>query len=141
MIQESLMVKAQEVYKAPYIEVYRNVEKNIITYKWIGKIHDVDGKNGMLIILELIKKHKVKGLIADLTSFLGGSVKIGKWINEEWSQMLYDAGLRNVAVRLPLSVFDDFSNTVALGLKFVSLLKVEKFIGIEDAYHWIGRNS
>lgn len=141
MIQGNSISRVREVYIAPHLEVYRDEEKNIIIYKWNGRINDVDGKNGMLKILEIIKKHRAKALVADLTSFLGGSVTIGKWVNEEWSQMLYDAGLRNVAIKLPESAFGGFSNTVALGLKFVSLLNVEKFVSSDEAYHWIDQNN
>lgn len=141
MIQENLISRTREIFVAPHLEIYREEAKNIIIYKWKGRISDEDGKNGMLKVLEIIKKHKAKALIADLTTFMGGSVAIGKWVNEEWSQMLYDAGLRNVAVRLPESAFGGFSNTVALGLKFVSLLHVEKFISFDEAYLWIDQNN
>ena len=141
MMQDSVVSKAHEVFKAHYIEVSYDEEKNIIIYKWLGRISDEDAKTGMLKILDIIKKTKSQNLVADLTAFLGGSVNIAKWVNDEWSQMIYDAGLRNVAVKLPESAFGGFSNTVALGLKFVSLMKVEKFVSLADAYSWIEKNS
>ncbi len=141
MIQDNAVGKFREIFKTAYLEVKHDEKNNIIIYKWIGRINDEDAKTGMLKILEIIKRNKTPNLVADLTAFLGGSVNTAKWVNEEWSQMIYNAGLRNVAVKLPESAFGGFSNTVALGLKFVSLLNVEKFITLEDAYHWIEKNN
>lgn len=133
MVKERLIEK----YKAPYLEVLHNAENNVIIYKWIGRISDQDARNGMNKILNIIKETKAQDLVADLTAFTGGSVETAKWVNDEWGQMLVNVGLKNVAVKLPESAFGGFSNTVALGPKFVSLLHVEKFVSIDDVYRWI----
>lgn len=129
--------RVNEKYKTPYLEVLHNEEKNVIIYKWIGRISDQDARNGMTKILNIIRDAKAEDLVADLTAFTGGSVETAKWVNEEWSQLLVKAGLKHVAVKLPESAFGGFSNTVALGPKFVSLLKVEKFVSLDDVYRWI----
>src|SRR5687768_6610877 len=114
-------------FKTSYIEVNYNEKRKIVEYKWIGRISDGDAKTGMAKLLDIIKTTKSKNLLADITSFQGGSVETAKWVNDIWSKQLVEAGLKNVAVNVPLSAFGEFSNKLALGEKFVSLLKVEKF--------------
>ncbi|WKN30797.1 STAS/SEC14 domain-containing protein [Porifericola rhodea] len=133
MVKEQMTLK----YKAAYLEITHDEQKNVVFYKWIGRISDEDARKGMDQILDVIKSTQSVDLVADLTAFTGGSVEIAKWVNEHWSDMLVAAGLKNVAVKLPESAFGGFSNTVALGPKFVSLINVEKFVSNEDVYAWI----
>jgi hypothetical protein len=128
-------------FQTSYLEVNYNEKRKIVAYKWIGHIMETEAKTGMAKILDIIKETKSKNLLADITSFKGGSVDTAKWVNDVWSQQLVNAGLRNVAVNVPLSAFGEFSNKIALGEKFISLLKVEKFTSLDEAYSWFEKNA
>ena len=117
-----------------YAEI--DLEKNVLMYQWKGHILDDEAKNGFSDILNLAKKHKLSQIIADISQFKGGTVKTAKWVDEHYSEMLKGAGVKKVAVVVPESSFGEFSNSVALGQKFVSLLEVEKFPSMPAAYNW-----
>ena len=68
--------------------------------------------------------------------FKGGTVETAKWVGEVISEKMKAAGVEKVAVAIPESAFGEFSNRIALGEKFVSLLNVEKFTSAKDAYAW-----
>ncbi|WKN45721.1 STAS/SEC14 domain-containing protein [Tunicatimonas pelagia] len=117
-----------------YVEI--NPDKNVLMYQWKGHILDEETREGFLRILNLIKKHQIVNLIADISQFKGGSIKTAKWVDEQWSEMLKGNGVEKIAIVVPESAFGEFSNSVALGQKFVSLLEVEKFTSSAEAYAW-----
>lgn len=129
------------IFDAPYVEVYMNKEESTLVYKWIGHVKDEDALKGMNLITENIRKHSLKNMIADLNEFKGGSVNTAKWVNDVWSENLKAAGLKKLAVNVPVSVFGDFSNKLALGTKTVSLLEVNKFTTFADAYTWFKQSN
>ena len=128
-------------FKTSYLEVNYNSIHQVVEYKWIGHIKDADAKTGMNKITEIIKQMKAKNLLADISAFKGGSVDAAKWVNDVWSDHLVNAGLKNVAVNVPANAFGEFSNKLALGEKFVSLLKVEKFQSFDQAYIWFEKHA
>ena len=117
-----------------YVEVDRL--NKVLLYQWKGHILDGEARKGFVEIVDLIKKNNVVNLIADLFKFKGGTVETAKWVNDQYSLMLKDAGIKKVATTIPESAFGEFSNRIALGDKTVTLLKVEKFTSTEDAYNW-----
>lgn len=124
------------IFEAPYLIVSVNEGEKAIIYKWKGHIKDEEATKGMNLITENIRKYSLKNMVADLNEFKGGSVNIAKWVNDVWSENLKAAGLEKLAVNVPESAFGDFSNKLALGAKTVSLLKVNKFTTITDAFTW-----
>ena len=120
-----------------YAEVDRN--NSVLLYQWKGHIMDDEAKEGFLSLTKLIKEHNLVNLLADITKFKGGTIATAKWVNTQWSEMVKEAGIKKVGVLVPESAFGEFSNQVALGEKFVSLLEVEKFNDISDAYAWFGQ--
>ena len=117
-----------------YVEV--DQANRVLLYQWKGHILDGEARSGFTQIVELIRKHKVNNLIADLFKFKGGTVETAKWVNESYSSMLRDAGIKKVATTIPESAFGEFSNRIALGDKTVALLEVEKFTSAHDACNW-----
>ena len=120
-----------------YVEV--DALNSVLLYQWKGHILDDEAKAGFLSILDLIQRHNITNVIADISKFKGGTVTTAKWVNDEYSEMLKEAGIQKVAVTVPESAFGEFSNRVALGEKTVTLLDVEKFTSSEDAYNWFGQ--
>jgi hypothetical protein len=117
-----------------YVEV--DALNSVLLYQWKGHILDDEAKAGFLAILDLIQKHKIANVIADISKFKGGTVTTAKWVNDQYSEMLKKAGIQKVAVTVPESAFGEFSNRMALGEKTVTLLDVEKFTSSEDAHTW-----
>ena len=117
-----------------YVEVDR--ANSVLLYQWKGHILDGEGKDGFLQIVDLIKKNRISNLIADLFKFKGGTVETAKWVNNTYSGMLKEAGIKKVATTIPESAFGEFSNRLALGDQTVALLEVEKFTNTQDAYDW-----
>ncbi|MEQ9438309.1 MAG: hypothetical protein RIG62_04645 [Cyclobacteriaceae bacterium] len=117
-----------------YVEV--DHENSVLLYQWKGHILDDEAKTGFLDILKLIKTHKITNIVADLFKFKGGTVTTAKWVNDHYSDMLKEAGVRKVATTVPESAFGEFSNRMALGEKLVKTLAVEKFTNTQDAYVW-----
>lgn len=120
-----------------YVEV--DALNSVLLYQWKGHILDDEAKSGFLSILDLIQRHNIANVIADISKFKGGTVTTAKWVNDEYSEMLKEAGIQKVAVTVPESAFGEFSNRMALGEKTVTLLDVEKFTSSEDAYSWFGQ--
>lgn len=120
-----------------YVEVDRT--NQVLLYQWKGHILDAEAKEGFTLIVNLIKANRVSNLIADLFKFKGGSVETAKWVNETYSDMLKNAGIKKVATIVPESAFGEFSNRLALGPKTVSLLEVEKFTSAQEAYNWFAQ--
>ena len=114
-------------------------DKNVLMYQWKGHILDEEAKKGFSDILDLAKKHQITEIIADISQFKGGTVKTAKWVDEHYSDMLKEGGVEKIAVIVPESACGEFSNSVALGEKFVSLLQVEKFTSSASAYAWFGK--
>lgn len=117
-----------------YVEV--DSSSSVLLYQWKGHILDDEAKAGFTQILDLIKKHHITNVVADLFKFKGGTVETAKWVNDTLSEKLRAAGVKKVATTVPESAFGEFSNRIALGEKTVSLLKVEKFTNAKDAYAW-----
>ena len=119
-------------------KLYAEVDqtKNVLLYRWKGHILDDEATDGFSELLAIIKKRGINNVIADISQFKGGTVKIAKWVNEEYSEMLKSANVQKMAIIVPESAFGEFSNTVALGQKFVSLIQVEKFSALQDAHNW-----
>ncbi len=122
--------------KLPHLEVSYHPDQKTVEYKWIGFITAQQAKSGMDQISAIIKQTRVRKLVADISQFKGGAVESAKYVNDTWSEQLKQIGITHVAVNVPENVFGDFSNRMALGEKTVSLLKVEKFTSLEDAYEW-----
>lgn len=127
---------AQVTIDAPKLYIEVDPFKSILFYQWKGHILDSEAKAGFAQILDLIKKHRVTNLVADLFKFKGGTVETAKWANDVLSERLRDAGIKKVAVTVPESAFGEFSSRIALGEKFVSVLPVEKFTNAKDARAW-----
>ncbi|MGB3777717.1 MAG: hypothetical protein WA960_05120 [Tunicatimonas sp.] len=117
-----------------YVEV--DASSSVLLYQWKGHILDDEAKAGFLQIIDLIKKNHITNVVADLFKFKGGTVETAKWVGEVISEKMKAAGVEKVAISLPESSFGEFSNRIALGEKFVSLLNVEKFTSAKDAYAW-----
>lgn len=117
-----------------YVEV--DASNSVLLYQWKGHILDDEAKAGFTQIIDLIKKNHITNVIADLFKFKGGTVETAKWVSDVISEKMKAAGVEKLAVTVPESAFGEFSNRIALGEKFVSLLKVEKFTSAKDAYAW-----
>ena len=122
-----------------YVEIDR--ANSTLLYQWKGHILDGEARSGFTQIIELIKANNVKNLIADLFRFKGGTVETAKWVNENYSRMLKEAGIKKVATTIPESAFGEFSNRIALGDKTVTLLEVEKFTSAHDACQWFSAST
>lgn len=120
-----------------YVEVDR--ANKVLLYQWKGHILNGEAKEGFSLIADLIKANEVGNLIADLFKFKGGTVETAKWVNDTYSDMLKNAGIKKVATTIPESAFGEFSNRLALGPKTVSLLEVEKFTSAQEAYDWFAQ--
>lgn len=127
--------------KLPHLEVSYHPLHKTVEYKWIGFITALQAKSGMDQISAIIQQTKVRNLVADISQFKGGAVESAKYVNDVWSEQLKSIGITHVAVNVPENVFGNFSNQMALGEKTVSLLKVEKFTTLEDAYQWFNRQN
>ena len=124
---------------SPKLIVEVDEPNSVLLYQWKGHILDDEAKKGFLQIIDLIKLHKVRNVIADLFKFKGGTVETAKWVNDTYSELLRDAGVKKVATTIPESAFGEFSNRLALGAKTVTLLEVEKFTSTQDAYKWFSQ--
>jgi hypothetical protein len=128
-------------FVAPYIEAKYNAQHQVVEYKWIGHVKDQDAHIAFEKILNLCKNHKAKYIIADVTAFQGGSVQAAKWSNDVWSVQLSEAGVKKIAVNLPKSIFGEFSLKISLGEKFLTVMDVQKFTSLEQAYLWFAKND
>nr|WKN39373.1 hypothetical protein K4G66_11795 [Tunicatimonas sp. TK19036] len=134
------MQKTSEVaINDPKLYVEIDKANSVILYQWKGHILDDEAKAGFLNVLKLINTHKITYIVADLFKFKGGTVTTAKWVNDEYSVMLKEAGVKKVATTVPESAFGEFSNRMALGEKLVALLQVEKFTNTQDAYAWFNQ--
>lgn len=132
----TLLKNTQIAIDNPKLYVEVDQANSVLLYQWKGHILDGEAKDGFLQIVDLIKKNRISNLIADLFKFKGGTVETAKWVNDTYSSMLKDAGIKKVATTIPESAFGEFSNRLALGAKTVTLLEVEKFTNTQDAYDW-----
>ncbi len=117
-----------------YVEI--DASSKVLLYQWKGHILDDEAKAGFLQIIDLIERNRITNVVADLFKFKGGTVETAKWVGEVISEKMKAAGVEKVAVAIPESAFGEFSNRIALGEKFASLLNVEKFTSAKDAYAW-----
>lgn len=119
-----------------YVEV--DALNSVLLYQWKGRLGDSEAKAGFAEIVDLIMKHRITYLIADLHKFEGGTVETANWINDTLSETLKATNLKKIATTVPESAFGEFSNRFAMGEKMVSLHQIEKFTNSQDAYEWFG---
>ncbi len=135
------MHNSNVVFQLPFIEVKYLAEIHTLEYQWKGFIKNNDALLAMRKITALVKEKNASALLADLTAFGGGSSETSQWVDAVWSPDLHLAGIRHLAIVVPVSIFADFTNKVALGVNTLSLFNIQKFKSVEEAYHWIAQQK
>ncbi len=132
----TILNDVQVAIDTPKLNVEVDVSNSVLLYQWNGHILDDEARAGFNQIVDLVKKHQITNLIADLFKFKGAPVETAKWVNDVLTEKLKAAGVKKVAVTLPESAFGEFSNRIAMGEKGMSLFDIEKFTTAKDAYVW-----
>lgn len=128
---------SEEFFIEPYLEARVDNELKAIVYKWKGYIRDEEAMTGMRRLLDMVKQSKAVNLLADLTAFAGGSVEMAKWIDRIWSAQLKEAGVKNLAIILPISSVGEYTNTLALGPHAAQNLNSKLFDSEQKAAEWL----
>ncbi|MEM9676405.1 MAG: hypothetical protein AAF992_27685 [Bacteroidota bacterium] len=120
----------------PKLQVRVDALNSVLSYQWKEPILDDEVTTGFLAILNLIERHSIANVIADLSAFEEGTVTTDRWINDNYCETLKEVGIRKMAVIVPENAFNEFSNRMVLSEKVVSLLNAKKFTSKEDAHIW-----
>jgi hypothetical protein len=86
---------------------------------------------------EVVRDNRCPYLLVDSTGYRGSTPKFQKWVNEVWSQMAYDYGLRHFAVVVPKDVFGSITIKQAFGEKLSSLINAQIFPDLKEAENWL----
>jgi hypothetical protein len=58
-------------------------------------------------------------------------------VNTVWSPSLHKAGIKHLAIVIPLSIYGSFTHSEALGENTISLFTIETFKTVQEAKEWL----
>ncbi len=123
-IESNGMLVRFDVSKKIIEEIYKN-------YSTPDEIKEMKLKE-----VELIAKYGITTYLSQMLKFQGTIPALQDWVKNEWTKMIYDAGIRNIAMVLPTDVYAIFALQNAMKSEIISLMRVEKFTSYEKALIW-----
>lgn len=135
--KDYIIEETSKSWKTKFIDIEFNKGLNCLEVVWKNWASEEQFMEILHKEIEIIENHPTPNIFIDALEFKGTTPNIQNWVESEWSELAYNAGLRNYAIVVSQDIFSAFSVQMVMGEKFFSFLNAEKFDNEKDAREWL----
>ena len=126
-----------ENFSAPYLNIYWLEDIEAVRMEWKKYAAGKDFRNGLDTGLELIRKKNSSRWLADLRKMQVVNQEDQQWSNDDWFPRAIKAGIRKMAIIVPMDIFGKMSvNRIMQNISDIGL-STQYFDSVEDAIEWL----
>jgi hypothetical protein len=132
----STLISLQRGDGSTYLTVERNRAENWIHARWHGPQTLGSIMDGGLTYVDMLRAEPCPKLLNDHRELTGNFTEANPWIEQVWTPLILDAGLRYFAQVLSPDIFGQLA-IENLQVRIADVLDMQLFGSLEDAQQWL----
>lgn len=130
-------MKKENLMKEPYVEIFMDLDNNIIVAKWIGFLKIDQVKKGCSFMTSYIKQHGLKGHLSDHRQLKVLSAEVQDYLTKVWFAEVEAVGLRRVGAIVAEDIFAKATVDKVNNLAQIGNLQILMFGSESECVKWI----
>jgi PAS domain S-box-containing protein len=133
---EERAVRTDDYYQDEHITIRFNKKDRRLDSDWTGFQDLASVKQGCLLLLEYVKKHKTDRIVNDNSNVTGTWSEASDWVGNVWFPLMEKAGLKFFAHILSPNIFAQLSAKKSIDI-MAGIITTQYFTDLVSAREWI----